>query len=235
MKDIILSLVFYFLMAAVFVICAIIYLPLLFLFGPDKINNCRLLYAQAMILAGGQRLQILSPPPQSGYPYLFLFNHQSIFDGFMIGASLPNHFSGLGKREAFDIPVFGLVIKKFGIISIDRSNHQNSMLGVSQAVEKIKDGVSVVVFPEGTRTKDGQVGAFKKGAFKLAHEAKAKIVPVGISGSYHAQPYGTWLLRPRLLRINFGWPLAYASYKNLSINQLADLTREQIIKLSSNL
>lgn len=228
------AVILYLLAGLIFVIGASIYIPLIFLFEPHKSTWFRLLYAKAVISAAFCKLIIINQPPINQGPYLFICNHQSMFDGFMLGAALPYHFSAVGKKEAFSIPIFGLIIRQLGIISIDRKNHENSMAGISEAVEKIKSGIPVIIFPEGTRTKDGLVSSFKKGAFRLALDSQAIIVPVGISGSYDAQPADSWLLWPGVLKINFGQPISYGDYQNLSVIKLSDQIRDQIIELSSN-
>lgn len=228
------AVILYLLAGLAFVIGAAIYIPLLFIFEPHKSTWFRLLYAKSFIYAAFCKLIIINQPPINQGPYLFICNHQSMFDGFMIGTALPYHFSAVGKKEAFSIPIFGLIIKRLGIISIDRKNHDNSMAGISEAVKKIKSGIPVIIFPEGTRTKDGLVASFKKGAFRLALDSQAIIVPVGISGSYNCQPAGSWLIRPGVLKINFGQSISYDDYQNLSVVQLSDLIREQVIELSSN-
>lgn len=224
----------YFFCIVVFVICGCIYIPLIFIFGPRESTWFRRIYGKLMIIATFNKLIIINGPPKYDKSYLFIANHQSMFDGFMLATAIPCHFSAIAKKEAFSIPLFGFIIKHLGIIPIDRKNHQNSMLGIDQAVEKIKSGTSIIIFPEGTRTKDGQVGSFKKGAFKLALDAKATIVPVGIIGSYDSQPTGNWIIRPGVLKINFGKPIYYDQYQELSINQLSEKIKQEIIQLSSN-
>ncbi|MDO8669558.1 MAG: lysophospholipid acyltransferase family protein [Candidatus Buchananbacteria bacterium] len=218
----------------VFAVWAIIYIPFLLVFGPNKSTWLRRLYAQFMIKAGFNKLVIINAPPPNRGPYLFVMNHQSLFDGFMLAAVLPYHFSILAKKEIFSLPLFGFIIRRLGFIPLDRKNYNDSLSSLSQAAEKIKSGIPVAIFPEGTRTKNGQIGLFKKGAFRLAFEAKAIIVPAGITGSYHCQPSGQRLLRPGVLKINFGQPMSYDSYSSLAIFELSDLVKKQIIELSND-
>jgi 1-acyl-sn-glycerol-3-phosphate acyltransferase len=117
-------------------------------------------------------------------------------------------------------------MKRLGIVTIDRSSGRDSIGGINMAVEKLRSGMPVFTFPEGTRTKDGKVAKFKRGSFKLALESQASIVPIGISGSYEApRRIGT-------IKINFGQPIEYDEYKHLSDIELADLIRQKVIELS---
>ena len=106
--------------------------------------------------------------------------------------------------------------------------------GIDAGSEKLRSGVSVIIFPEGTRSKNGKIGVFKNGAFVMAFDSKATIIPVRISGSYEVQPVGSWFIKPNVLKANFGLPITYDTYKNMSISQLSDLVKEKIGDLSSN-
>jgi len=216
----------------VFGLSAMIYIPLLLSLGAQRSTWFRRCYGQIMIKVTFNRYQVVGKPPPTIGPYLFVPNHQSMFDAFMLASAIPYHTSAVAKVEAFSIPLFGFMIRRLGVISINRRDHRNSMLGIGSGVEKIKAGIPVIIFPEGTRSKDGEVAVFKPGAFKLALESQAIIVPIGISGSYDCQPAKSWILRPGSLKINFGQPLSYEQYKNLTILELSDLVRQKVIELA---
>lgn len=228
------SLILYLLCVVTFVFCAAIYIPLIIFWGPAKAVWFRRFYGWIIIKMTFSKLLAANQPVVSSGPYLFIVNHQSLFDIFIVATAIPQHFSAIAKKEAFSVPLFGFIIKKMGTVSIDRKNHVNSVSGINQAVEKLKNGTSVIIFPEGTRSRDGQIGIFKKGAFKLALDSKATIIPMGISGAYQAQSTSSWLINPGLMRVNFGSPIDYQDYHHLNIGELSDLIKQQIIKLSSN-
>jgi 1-acyl-sn-glycerol-3-phosphate acyltransferase len=115
--------------------------------------------------------------------YIFMANHQSNFDILALFAGLPVQFRWLAKAELFKIPIFAQGMRGCGYISIDRSNQESAFLSLHEAAEKIKSGVSVMIFPEGTRSHDGELLPFKKGGFVLAKDAGVPIVPVVIKGS----------------------------------------------------
>jgi 1-acyl-sn-glycerol-3-phosphate acyltransferase len=207
---------------------------MLLLFGSQKLVRLRRWFGRVMIVAGFHRLEVTSPPIVDEGAYIYLFNHQSFWDIFIVAASIPYHFSAIGKKELLSIPLFGFIVKRYGIVCIDRSDHKHSMNGLREAIEMLKAGVSLVIFPEGTRSQNGNVGVFKNGSFVVAADSRATIVPAGISGAYGAAPYDTWLLYPfRTLRVKFGTPIPYEAYEELSIAELNSLVRSQIIHLAA--
>lgn len=120
-------------------------------------------------------------PKQS---YVFTANHQSIFDILAVYGWIPYAFRWIMKMELRKTPFIGKASEASGQIFVDRSNPIAAKHSMEKAAEKLTNGISVFFFPEGTRTKTGRVGKFKRGAFLLAMELKLPIVPITISGSY---------------------------------------------------
>lgn len=116
--------------------------------------------------------------------YVFAANHQSAFDILAVYGWLPYIFKWLLKIELKKVPFLGAACQAAGHIFVDRSNPIAAKQSMAKAVDQLRNGVSVVIFPEGTRTKTGRLGKFKRGAFLLAMELKLPIVPITISGSY---------------------------------------------------
>jgi 1-acyl-sn-glycerol-3-phosphate acyltransferase len=111
-------------------------------------------------------------------------NHQSHLDIPMLYATLPSPtIRMLGKKELFQIPVWGRGLRAAEFIEVDRSNHTRAVQSIDHAATLIRDGVSIYLAPEGTRSKDGKIGALKKGGFHLAIGTGTPIVPVAISGT----------------------------------------------------
>lgn len=120
-------------------------------------------------------------------PCLFVSNHESILDmPLLVYALRDRKIIFIGKKEILKIPVMGHWLKLSKSIPIDRENPRAAMKSIELAVERIKEGYSVIIFPEGTRSKNGKVNEFKKGSFKIATKSKATIVPVAIDGSVDA-------------------------------------------------
>jgi 1-acyl-sn-glycerol-3-phosphate acyltransferase len=111
-------------------------------------------------------------------------NHQSNFDIPVLQAHLSSHFKWLAKAELYKIPFFGMILKRAGYISIDRSNRESAIESLKIATEKIRQGVSVLIFPEGSRSMDGNIRPFKKGGFFLAIDSGVPIVPVILHGTW---------------------------------------------------
>ena len=125
-------------------------------------------------------------PIRPGQSYVFVANHQSIFDVFVIYGWLPVVFKWLMKAELRKVPFVGLACKAAGHIFVDRKNARASVESIAGIEKQLKDGVSTVIFPEGTRSKDGQLGRFKRGAFQIALDLSLPVIPISLSGCYEA-------------------------------------------------
>ncbi len=129
--------------------------------------------------------------------YIYMPNHQSLYDIPVLLGRLPIQFRWLAKAELFKIPVFGRAMKGAGYISIDRKNRNSAIGSLNKAANSMKSkGVSVVIFPEGTRSPDGKISSFKKGGFYLAVDAEVPIVPVIIKGTKEIVPKKSFLIKP---------------------------------------
>lgn len=140
-------------------------------------------------------------------PCLFVSNHESILDmPLLVHALRDRKIIFVGKKEILKVPVMGHWLKLSKGIPIDRENPRKAMKSIELAVERIKEGYSVIIFPEGTRSKNGKVNEFKKGSFKIATKAKAPIVPVSIDGSVDAFE-GPKDFTPADIRMTFEKPI----------------------------
>ncbi len=144
---------------------------------------------------------------EKGRPYILMANHQGAYDIFVLLAYLPVHFKWLAKEELFKIPIFGWAMGAAGYISIDRKGKKKALESIEQAVTKIREGASVLVFPEGTRSPDGQIHSFKKGGFTLAIKAGVPIVPIAIRGSREVLPRSSLRVRPGRIQLVVGKPI----------------------------
>lgn len=209
---------------------AMIYIPALMIFGLEKTVWLRKIFGYWLIRAAFCRLKVTGMVPKIKQARIYVLNHQSMFDALMISAAIPENFSVIAKKSLKSIPVFGSIIKRMGFIFIDRRNHYESMGSVKVCAQKIRAGTSVLIFAEGTRTKTGEIGEFKRGAFILAQETKAPIVPVRISGAYEANSSG-WQFCPGLLTITFGNAITEKEYRSMTVGELSDLCRTRIMSL----
>ncbi|MCP3678452.1 MAG: 1-acyl-sn-glycerol-3-phosphate acyltransferase [Deltaproteobacteria bacterium] len=132
-------------------------------------------------------------------------NHQSAFDILALHAYLPIQFRWLAKKSLFKIPVVGWVMTIAGYISIDRARASLAYKSIERAAEKIKrEGVSVVIFPEGTRGTTGELLPFKRGSFILAIKSGVPVIPVSIQGTLNILKKGSLLIRPANVKVVIG-------------------------------
>jgi 1-acyl-sn-glycerol-3-phosphate acyltransferase len=128
---------------------------------------------------------------------IFMSNHESNYDIPVLLSHLPRQFRWLAKAELFRIPIFGRSMSGAGYISIDRSDRESAFQSLARAAETIHGGTSVMIFPEGTRSRDGRLLPYKKGGFVMAIDAQVPIVPIVIQGTHDIMPKGRLLIRPR--------------------------------------
>ncbi len=129
-------------------------------------------------------------------PCILMSNHQSNYDILSLIAVVPRRIYWIAKKELFDIPVFGSSMRRGGYIPLDRSDGRKALKSIENAAAIIREGRSVVMFPEGTRTRDGHLLPFKRGGFMLAVRAGVPVVPVTINGSGRVNPGGLIRLYP---------------------------------------
>lgn len=146
-------------------------------------------------------------PP--GRAYVYMSNHQSHLDIPMLYATLPSPtIRMLGKKELFQIPLWGRGLRAAEFIEVDRSNHAAAVKSIEYAKRLVRDGVSIYLAPEGTRSRDGKVGPLKKGGFHLAIETGTPIVPVAIRGTIDILPRGARSARlGRDVSVTIGAPI----------------------------
>ena len=123
-------------------------------------------------------------------PFILMSNHQSNFDILALIATIPRRIYWIAKKELFDIPIFGSSMRRGGYIPLDRSDGRKALKSMDNAAAIIRQGSSVVMFPEGTRSRDGRLLPFKRGGFMLAVRAGVPVIPVTISGSGQVNPGG---------------------------------------------
>ena len=127
--------------------------------------------------------------------YVIVANHQSMLDILVVLAGLPHHFKFIAKKELFSIPFIGWHIALANYIPIDRSSPESGKRAILAARHQLERGTSVLFFPEGTRSPDGEIKAFKTGAFKIARETGTEILPLVICGTGAAVPKHSWKIK----------------------------------------
>jgi 1-acyl-sn-glycerol-3-phosphate acyltransferase len=191
---------------------------------------CAVPWAKIILRVCGVKVEVRGTEDiKKDIPFIYISNHQSYFDIFVLLAGLPAEFKFLMKQELMKIPLLGITMRKAGYLSVDRDDTRNAIKSMDMAAEKIRNGASVLVFPEGTRSEDGHVQAFKKGGFHMALKAGCDIVPVAIVNSRAIVPKGSLRINKGTIKMNIGKPIPLKDYSKRDINDLIERTREAII------
>ncbi len=166
--------------------------------------------------------------------YVFTANHESHLDTPAVYWQYPKLLYFIAKAELKKAPVVGWFIALSGMLFVDRTNPEKAKQSLAEAARMIQNGKNIMSFPEGSRTKDGSIGKFKKGLFSLAIAAKTDVVPVTIKGARDVWPSGTYRTQSGTIFIHFGEPVSYAKYEDNPI-LFANSVREIIIKTKEKL
>jgi 1-acyl-sn-glycerol-3-phosphate acyltransferase len=162
-------------------------------------------------------------------PQIFASNHVSWFDVWALAASIPKRNRFVAKKELEKIPLFGRAWKTAGHFSVDRGDRASAIQSLQQAGQRLhRDNISVVIYPEGTRSRTGELGDFKKGAFMLALHTGVDIVPVAIVGTREIMPADSWRIRRGRIILRFGEPIRTSDYNVARRNKLVREVRERI-------
>ncbi|MCI0494866.1 1-acyl-sn-glycerol-3-phosphate acyltransferase [candidate division KSB1 bacterium] len=165
--------------------------------------------------------------------YIFMSNHVNIFDVFLLNGYIPNFARGVELDSHFNWPIWGPVITRFGNIPISQRHFQSSLNSLGKAEEALQNGTSIIILPEGHRTKDGNLLPFMRGPFLMAKKAKTDIVTTAMIGAFKIKQVNHWLVKPGMVKFVFGDIIAYESFKDLSTHELKDLVKHKIQKLIS--
>jgi 1-acyl-sn-glycerol-3-phosphate acyltransferase len=166
-------------------------------------------------------------PSQS---YVYMANHQSNFDIPVLLAHLPVQFRWLAKAELFRIPIFGRAMRGAGYIEIDRFNQKSAFESLNQAAGKLKNGVSIMMFPEGTRSRDGKIRPFKKGGFVMAIGSGEPIVPVVIKGTWPIMAKSSLKINSGDVTLQIERPIRTTAYTRDTKDDLMESVRSAICR-----
>ena len=164
-----------------------------------------------------------------GQQYIYIGNHSSALDIPLVLSALPGAVAFLAKIELFSIPYFGWIMRAMGCIPVNRSNLTEARKSVDLALESLgAKAISIILYPEGTRTPDGHLLPFKKGGFRLALRSRLPVVPVAIQGAFQAAPPRALSLTPTPIRVTIGLPIKTDHLTEKECDALLIQTREQI-------
>lgn len=160
--------------------------------------------------------------------YVFVANHASMFDVFLIYGWLPVVFKWLMKKELRRIPFVGTACKAAGHIYVDRSNAKASAESLNDIKRQLHNGVSTVIFPEGTRSKDGNLGRFHSGAFRIAFDLNLPVVPLSLTGCYNVQRKGEIFVHRHPVHLHIGQPIDISQFEDK--NEAMEFVRQAVEK-----
>ena len=163
-----------------------------------------------------------------GQSYVYMANHQSNFDIPVLLAHLPVQFRWLAKAELFKIPIFGRAMRGAGYVKIDRFNQESAFESIKEAGSRMKNGVSVMIFPEGTRSRDGKIRPFKKGGFIMAVDSGVPIVPVILQGTRSIMEKSSLKINTGEVSLNIATPIATSGFSRDNKDDLIDSVRTAI-------
>lgn len=188
---------------------ALLGFPALYITGRvDLLWSLSLWAAKAGYSLAGIRVRAIGRETiEDGRAYLFVSNHTSNLDPPIITGLLGRRISIIAKQELFRIPFFGRAMRAGGFVSVNRADRRAAVSSIQSAVHVLQSGMSMLVFPEGTRSPDGHLLPFKKGPFELALDAGVPVMPITIVGTHEAWPKGRMSLRAGEVVVHFHAPI----------------------------
>jgi 1-acyl-sn-glycerol-3-phosphate acyltransferase len=221
------------LLATVPLSLSVIIAALLGIRNPKLYHQVPRIWARWILWAAGTKVEadglehLQVPRPQ-----IIAANHASWFDVLALSAVIPKRFRFVAKKELGRVPLWGQAWRSAGHISIDRTDTASAVASLEQAGTLMREDNSVVViYPEGTRSEDGTLQPFKKGAFMLALQTHIEIVPAGVQGAHEVLPKHNWRVRAGRIIVRFGPPISTVEYDIAHREELMTRVRSEIQKL----
>lgn len=201
------------------------------IFKPDTANAIAVLWAKLCCGVVPLRIRLTGKKNYDpAKPYVVVSNHQSMADIPAVHATLGLNLKWVMKKELSDIPIFGTTCRQLGCISVDRSDHNAALNSLDRAKKTLSKTASVCFFAEGTRSRDGQLLPFKKGAFKFAYDMNLPILPVTIKNSGRILPSDSLTLKPGIVDVVVHHPINPTDHPVEQIDALVESTRRTIAK-----
>ena len=221
--------------AALFFVALCIFLVLPFFLLYTLISgSSALMYAVAMralriaLRMGGVQVRVSGVENIPAGPCIFAANHVSNLDPPTLTPFLRKQVAIMAKKEVFRIPVLGWAMRSAHFVPVDRSDRESAAASVDQAIRYLREGVSFLIFAEGTRSIDGRLKNFKNGTFLMAIEAGVKVVPVSLSGTQRLMRKGSSVIRPGVATIRFGPAVDASQYSLDQRQELRDRVHELV-------
>lgn len=192
----------------------------------------RTLFSRGLLWLAGSKLSVSGVENiPKGKPAIYVANHCSHLDIGVLCRVAPVNLHFIGKKELAWVPIVGWYMFIAGHIFIDRRNRRKAITSLRAAALKIKTGKNVIMFPEGTRSKNGELGAFKSGAFHLALDAGVNIIPIHVDGTHEIWPTTGNKITPGKLTVQIGKPIDTSKYTKKTVKELMAETRNAVKEL----
>jgi 1-acyl-sn-glycerol-3-phosphate acyltransferase len=189
-------------------------------------------WARSILAVAGISVRVLHRErAQRGKSVVVVANHESFCDILVLLATLPMQVRFLAKRSVFRVPVLGWSIAAAGFVPVDRGERARGAATVGAALERLQRGRSLVIFPEETRTRNGELLPFKRGAAHLALKAGLPVLPIGIAGTFRILPRASWKIRPGPVMVSVGEPIDVAGRTLRDRDVVTEETRGAIAAL----
>ncbi|MDA8016658.1 MAG: 1-acyl-sn-glycerol-3-phosphate acyltransferase [Thermoanaerobaculia bacterium] len=201
-----------------------------------SLGMARWLWAPGMLLLGGLRCEARGLDDVDWTkPYFIASNHQSYLDIILLFRVLPVNLHFVVKQELSKIPFLAWYIRSMGMIFVDRGSGKKAAASVKRTARLVAGGKHVLIFPEGTRSKDGSVGRLKSGVLGIAAAGSIPVVPVAVDGPGKLMPPNTMRYRPGTLKVNVGQPIPTDGYASDERRRLSHDVRAEIVRLLDEL
>ena len=189
-----------------------------------------LFWSKIILIFAGVKVQISGKENiETDNSYIVVSNHQSFMDIPILDACLPLYLTFITKKELFKIPIFGWGLSAAGMLKIDRSDRSRSIKTLNEAEKTIfKNGLSVLAFPEGTRSKDGEIHSFKRGPFVMAINSGIPILPVSVKGTFDIKSKKNLTIKAGNITVIIHKPVITENYTLEQRSELVDLVHKKI-------
>ena len=192
---------------------------------------CAVPWSKSILWVCGIKIRVLgleNLEPET--PRIYMVNHQSYFDIFTLLANLPVQFKFVLKQELMRVPFLGPAMRRAKYVGIDRDDPRKAIKSMNQAADRFREGASILIFPEGTRSPDGQLQPFKPGGFHLALKIKGDIVPVSIVGTHRIVPKGSLRIEKGEATMVIGKPILIKDYSKKTMDQLMERVHQAMFQ-----
>jgi 1-acyl-sn-glycerol-3-phosphate acyltransferase len=175
--------------------------------NPDALYFTAMRAIRLLLRLTGIRVRIEGLENIPSDPCVFAANHISALDPMAFIPAIPRRVAILVKTELFKVPILGTAMRVSQFVPVDRAVKESAALSVTRSVERLRQGISLAIYPEGTRSPDGRLRPFKRGAFSMATQAHVPVVPVSIAGAQKLMRKGSWKISSGDVGVRFGHPV----------------------------